>query len=195
VENVALHRSPAPDKLPEGIGQFDFVIFSAVYEHLLPDERQILLPLIWGALKPGGVLFLNGTPHRYFPYESHTTGLPFINYLPDGATAWVSRRFSGRNLRDDSWPVLLRKGIRGGSIPEIMGILRRTADGSPSLLRPDCMGVNDRIDLWYQLSTKNIDGSHRPVQAKRAYRLVAKAIKMLTGAQPLPELALAIRKA
>src|SRR5436309_1759361 len=81
--NVALTRSPSALELPPVIGRFDCVVLSAVYEHMLPQERVRILPLIWSVIRPGGFLFINQTPHRYFPYESHTTSLPFINYLPD----------------------------------------------------------------------------------------------------------------
>jgi hypothetical protein len=75
--------SPDANSLPPEIGTFDFVMLSAVYEHLLPEERRRVMPWIWSKLKPGGTLFINQTPYRYFPYEHHTTGLWFINYLPD----------------------------------------------------------------------------------------------------------------
>src|SRR5215475_8122238 len=60
-DRTTFHQSPDPNSLPDGIGPFDFVVFSAVYEHLLPAERKILLPLIWRGLRPGGMLFLHET--------------------------------------------------------------------------------------------------------------------------------------
>lgn len=83
--SVRFLKSPSGDSLPDNIGLFDYVIFSAVFEHLLPAERHMLLPLLWSHMKPGAILFLNQTPHRYSPIELHTTHLPLINYLPDGA--------------------------------------------------------------------------------------------------------------
>lgn len=44
--NVHFFVSPDPSNLPPAIGAFDFVVLSAVYEHLLPAERRELLPLI-----------------------------------------------------------------------------------------------------------------------------------------------------
>ena len=41
MKNVKFLVSPDPNSLPPGIGTFDFVMLSAVYEHLLPNERQI----------------------------------------------------------------------------------------------------------------------------------------------------------
>ncbi len=192
--NITFHVSPAPDKLPDQIGKFDFVMFSAVFEHLLPAERTELLPLIWSALKPGGVLFLNGTPNRHFPMETHTTGLPAINYLPDSLAHWVSRKFSRRNLQNDSWEKLLRKGIRGGSFGEVLDILSATSEPA-TVMEPQFLGINDRIDLWLAMSSKNIDESKRPLLAKRIYRQIMKPVKALTGVELLPELALALKKA
>ena len=85
-----------PKGLPADIGQFDYIILSAVYEHLLPSERPALLTLLWSHLRPGGVIFLAQTPYRWFPVELHTTGLPLINYLPDRLALACARRFSKR---------------------------------------------------------------------------------------------------
>ena len=82
-DRVRFVLSADANKLPAGIGNFDYVALSGVWEHLLPTERRRLLPLIWSKLKAGGVLFIFETPHRWFPIESRTTLLPFINYLPD----------------------------------------------------------------------------------------------------------------
>jgi 2-polyprenyl-3-methyl-5-hydroxy-6-metoxy-1,4-benzoquinol methylase len=69
-ERLSFHVSPESDSLPNGIGKFDYVVLSAVYEHLLPQERLTLLPLLWSHTKPGprsGVrqsLFAKGRPGR-----------------------------------------------------------------------------------------------------------------------------------
>jgi SAM-dependent methyltransferase len=114
LENLETLVSPDPSTLPDGIGQFDFVNLSAVYEHLLPEERRQLLPQLWSVLKTGGVLFVSQLPHRFYPIEQHTTGLPLINYLP----ARPARAAAARSRRIDepmAWPDLLRAGIRGGT--------------------------------------------------------------------------------
>src|SRR4029453_19646275 len=93
-DRVSFHLSPDPDHLPPGIGQFDCMMLSAVYEHLLPGERKTLLPMLWSALRRDGVMFVNQSPYRWFPVEEHTTGLPLINYLPARLTLAWRRRFS-----------------------------------------------------------------------------------------------------
>ena len=59
--NIKFICSPKPSVLPKDIQKFDFIFLSAVFEHLLPQERKDLMPMIWGYLKPGGILFLNET--------------------------------------------------------------------------------------------------------------------------------------
>lgn len=181
---ISFFQSPSPDRLPRALGQFDYVLFSAVLEHLLPAERAPLLRLVWNHMKPGAILFLNQTPHRYSPVELHTTFLPFINYLPDRLACRMAR-LSKRCGKGATWEELLRAGIRGGTVSEVMGILRRY--GEPALLDP-LAAVGDRIDLWYsKLSAR------RPV-LKRGIWALLKAQKFLTGVELMPELSLAIRK-
>ena len=115
-DKVTLLQSPSGDSLPPDLGTFDFVVFSALFEHLLPHEHPALLPKVWETLSPGGVLFLCETPHRYHFKESHTTNLYGLNCLPDRLTLWATRRFSKRYGADASWEFLLREGIRGGTV-------------------------------------------------------------------------------
>lgn len=187
--HVSFHVAPSPNAMPEGVGRFDAIVLSAVWEHLLPDERLDLLPRLWEHLRPGGVLFLNQTPYRWSPVETHTTGLPGINYLPARAARFCALRLSKR-LRGGaySWDELLRKGIRGGSVREVMRILHRTGHAA-ELLRPSRRGVTDRIDLWYALST-----ARRPHPAKRAVRWLYRAVFVTTRRTIVPVLTLALRR-
>jgi len=188
-KNIELMASPNPNSLPPGIGYFDYVVLSAVYEHLLPGERETILLQIWSILKPGGILFLNQTPYRYFPVESHTTGgLPFINYLPDKSALFYARRFSKRKLKNKSWKELLRGGIRGGSVKEILSILAHCPQ-MPILLSPSGFGTKDRIDIWYIHS-----GKVGFIAIKRLFLLSVKLMKWLTGVTIVPSLSLAIKK-
>lgn len=182
--------SPDGSEVPPGIGSFDCVLMSAVFEHLLPAERQIVLPKLWSLVVPGGYLFLNQTPHRFTPVETHTTGLPLINYLPDAVTHWAACRFSRRLGRDESWATLLRKGIRGGTEYEVQRILRKaSASYEPVLLPPTGNGLRDRIDLWAVASMNS-----RLPALKRVLKLTYKTIKFATGLTLVPSLSLAIQK-
>jgi 2-polyprenyl-3-methyl-5-hydroxy-6-metoxy-1,4-benzoquinol methylase len=182
--------SPAPDVLPADLGDFDFVVLSAVYEHLLPDERAPLLGRLWRLVRPGGVLFLNQTPHRYWPIEAHTTRLPLLNYLPDPLALLTARAFCARVLPEQTWNELLRRGIRGGTAREIMRHVASSGAGRPELLEPVRFGLRDRIDLWYLVSTRA-----RTHRLKPPLRRVLKTLRRVTGVTLVPHLALAIRKA
>ena len=185
---VSFQLSPDSNSLPRGIGIFDYIILSGVYEHLLPSERPVILALLWSHLKEGGVLFLDQMPFRWFPIELHTTGLPLINYLPDRLTLYCSRRFSKRVSPNASWHELLRRGIRGGTTREIMTILNR--DGrKPAFLIPSHTGVKDHIDLWYQLSS-----TARKSRTRKFKMWGIRAVKAVTGVIMIPTLSLAIKQ-
>jgi len=204
--NIQFLHSKDPQSLPNKtqLGNFDYIILSAVYEHLKPQERKNLLPQLWDILSPGGILFINRTPYRYFPLEIHTTGgLPLINYFPNRLTQWCAQKFSKKNLQHDSWDTLLKKGIRGGNPGEILRILRNTHTQShnpttaktitlenwPVLLKPTNLGIKDRVDLWYhETNTK------RYSFIKKSLFLSFKLLKKITGSTLAPTLSLAIKK-
>lgn len=187
--NVQFLTSPDPKSLPPGIGSFDFVTLSAVYEHLLPEERRRAMPLIWSSMKYGGVLFVNQTPYRYFPYEHHSTGLWFINYLPDRLSLFLARKFSRINPevnKSRDWAVHLRGGIRGGTEGEILRNLRGARAGRPTIIQPK---QGDRAAYWLSLTNPE------------RYRLVKKSVAALFritdkfwGTVPNMNLDVAIRK-
>jgi len=188
-KNVSFLASPDPNSLPKKIGKFDYILLSAVFEHMLPNERNILLPKIWTLLKTNGIIFINRTPYRYFPFETHTTGLPIINYLPDKLCCLIARKFSKRNLQKDNWQVLLRKGIRGTSSKEIMKILQKKCDQKPLLLSPSHLGLKDNIDLWHmQTNTKNKN------RLKKILFYFLKFLHYTTGTSLTPSISLAIKK-
>lgn len=195
-EHVEFLSSPNSKELPENIGDFDFVVLSAVVEHLLPNERKVILHQLWSILKPGGVLFIDQTPYRYFPFEGHTTQLPFVNYLPDRLAHIVACRFSKRIRRDATWEFLLRGGIRGSSVREIMGILRgESCNGQPVLLKPNRFGFRDRIDLWYAGYAVSIANKYPKVKhIQSIMKYIFKVIYLVSGVVILPTLSLAIRK-
>ena len=188
LQNVTFHQSPSGTELPAKLSQYDFVILSAVYEHLLPRERTALMPKLWSALREGGYLFINQTPNLLFPVELHTTMLPLINYLPDRMALEVARKFSRRVSRDETWEELLRKGIRGATEREILRLLPR-GDSTPAMLEPMNHGLKDRIDLYYSNTNPR-----RLRSIKRIARVVIKAIRAVTGVTLVPDLSLAFQK-
>ena len=188
-DQVHFLNSPDPSSLPTDLGEFDFVLLSGVFEHLLPEERKTVLPQLWAHLKVGGLMFFNQTPFRWFPVEQHTTsGLPLINYLPDSLAGPYARRFSKRKLQDCDWNTLLRLGIRGASEKEILGLLANESTPATSL-QPCMNGLEDHVDLWYQKSTQI-----RVHPLKKTLYGGLKALRGLTGISATPTLCLALSK-
>jgi 2-polyprenyl-3-methyl-5-hydroxy-6-metoxy-1,4-benzoquinol methylase len=189
--NVSFLQSPAGTTVPRELGDFDFIVMSAVFEHLLPEERRTVMPQLWARLRVGGCLLLNQTPHRFFPFESHTTGLPLINYLPDRMAHYVARRFSPRGLGGESWESLLRKGIRGATEREILasiGESARDADARPALLPPRRPRYRDRVDVWYAA----LGPRHRALKA--SCRELLRLVERFSGTTWVVNLSLAIGK-
>jgi hypothetical protein len=189
--NVRFEQSPSGDRLPEQLGVFDFIVLPAVYEHLLPPERTTIIPQLWNHLSKGGVLFIDETPARWFPVETHTSSLPFVNYLPDPLAHRFVQYCSPRGLRNESWTELLRKGIRGGSVNEILGIIHRRG-GLPELLKPGYGGMRTPVDVWYEGYARSASG--RSGKLKRAFGRALKALNDGSRLAPVPYLSLAIRK-
>lgn len=188
-KNIEFHISPSGNEIPNDIGKFDFVILSAVYEHLLPKERETVMPLVWSVIKPGGYLFMNLTPHRWFPVEHHTTGLPLLNYLPASLALPYTRKFTNRIDKSEPWEMLLRRGIRGATENEILKILKKSSENKPILLEPTQEGLKDRIDLWYsQLNQEN------QLFVKKGIKNSLKILRSLTGITLVPNLSLVIQK-
>jgi 2-polyprenyl-3-methyl-5-hydroxy-6-metoxy-1,4-benzoquinol methylase len=188
-KNVEFICSPDPGVLPKEIEKFDFVFLSAVFEHLLPQERRDLMPMLWGYLKPGGILFLNETPYRYFPVESHTTGgLPLINYFPDSLTLYASRYLSGIVSRNVTWKELLRMGIRGATTGEIVATLSNETE-KPLVLKPNRLGIKDQSDIWYKVA---VERALNPL--KRLIIMTLYFCKKITFTKLTPYLSLAIQK-
>jgi SAM-dependent methyltransferase len=190
LQRLEFRVSPGPTELPAELGTFDFVSFSAVFEHLLPAERVTLLPRVWETLRPGGVLFLNQTPHRYFPVEYHTTGLPLLNYLPDAVALRVARRLSPRVGRDEPWDRLLRRGVRGATEGEVLRVLREAGDGRPLPLEPCRLGFADKLDLWHAAA-----GDVRHPLLKRSVLVAYRGMNAVCRTDTVPGLNMAIRKA
>ena len=195
-DNVSFLRSPDSKTLPDNIGKFDYVILSAVFEHLLPDERELVLGQIWSVLNMDGIFFLNQTPYRFFPFEGHTSHLFFINYLPKKLAHFFACKFSKRINKNETWEHLLRRGIRGGNPREVLGIFNRVEKGChPELLKPSLLGFRDRIDVWYQGYAVSIANKYPKVKkVQKILKSVAKILYAVSGIVFLPTMSVAIKK-
>jgi 2-polyprenyl-3-methyl-5-hydroxy-6-metoxy-1,4-benzoquinol methylase len=194
--NVRLRLSTSPLDLPPDIGTFDFIVLSGVLEHLLPNERRFLLPALWRALNPGGVTFICETPSRWLPIEMHTTGLPLLNYLPKRIALEYARRISKTVDRGDSWEDLLRRGIRGASLQEVLRLIRAETAEHQLVLTPTAERLRGPIGVW-------LAGHHD--KPRRTWQKAAlQALRVLAAMPPrlqwrlapalLPTLRIALRR-
>lgn len=190
-KNVTLLLSPSEDRLPDEIQEVDYILLSAVYEHLLPEERPALLLQMWERLTANGILFINQTPDRRFPLETHTTGLPFINYLPNSITCLLARKLSSRNLQDKSWKSLLRAGIRGATPAEIIRFLSKSSY-PPLLLKPKFNGFQRQNEIWYKSAKERL--SQRFIGFKKKIILGLMDFIVFLRLPIAPYLSLAIQK-
>jgi predicted O-methyltransferase YrrM len=192
IENAQFLCSPSGNELPPGIGSFDFVMLSAVYEHLLPIERKKVMPLLWSAMRPGAMIFINQTPYRYSPFDAHSTGLWLVNYFPDRLAHLYVRTFAGRNQqinRSKDWNVHSRGGLRGGTEREILRNLTSHDKRSARIARPSHEGVHDRAALW-------LSGTH-PTRFRLIKKLIASGFRLtdrLCGTIPALNLEVVIEK-
>ncbi|MBL7220288.1 MAG: class I SAM-dependent methyltransferase [Phycisphaerae bacterium] len=79
---------------------FDFIIFFASLEHMTHTERMIAMKDAWDLLPTGGLLGVIETPNRLWYHDSHTSRLPFFQWLPDDLALEYSR-FSPRDIVRD----------------------------------------------------------------------------------------------
>lgn len=68
--------------LPFHEGAFDLVLAMGVVEHLPFENRQLYVDNYYRTVKVGGFVAFFDTPNRFFPLETHTVGLPFVQWLP-----------------------------------------------------------------------------------------------------------------
>jgi len=141
-------------------------------------------------------IFINQTPYRFFPFEGHTTRLPLINYLPDKLALICARKFSKRVSPNADWKKLLRRGIRGSHPEQILDILKKSNPHfTPEILKPSRMGLQDRIDIWYNGYAISIAKKYQKVKKiQPVLRLVSKLIYCITGIVVLPTVSVAILK-
>ncbi|MGH6924398.1 MAG: class I SAM-dependent methyltransferase [Propylenella sp.] len=184
--DITFHASPSGSELPPALEPMDFIVMNAVFEHFLPEERRRVIHLLWRKLKKGGTLFIQETPNRWSPIEFHSTGLPLLNYTWDGLAHRAATRLSRRIEDNSTWEELLRGGIRGATVREIL----RCIPGKARRLEPVLLGGKDQADLWYAMSNRRHGRSARRMAVRMAFKLAGR----ISSLDFTPELALAIQK-
>ncbi len=69
-------------RLPWPDGHFDIVLAVGVIEHLPGRSRREQVSEYYRVLDCGGHIAILDTPNRFFPFETHSVGLPLVQWLP-----------------------------------------------------------------------------------------------------------------
>lgn len=109
--------------------RFDLVLYFATLEHMTIPERLRSLRQAWNLLDPGGYLGVIEAPNRLWVSDSHTSQLPFFNWLPDDLAFHYSRFSPRENFKElygdsprESMEHFLRRG-RGVSYHEFEAVI------------------------------------------------------------------------
>src|SRR5258705_791262 len=74
-------------RLPYADAAFDLVLAIGVVEHLPPRNRRAQVDEYYRLLRRGRHIAILDTPNRAFPLETHSVGLPLVQWLP-APLAW-----------------------------------------------------------------------------------------------------------
>jgi 2-polyprenyl-3-methyl-5-hydroxy-6-metoxy-1,4-benzoquinol methylase len=111
----------ATQALPYENEFFDVVIAAAIVEHLPFESRHLYVDQYYRVLREGGIIGFWDTPNRYYPFESHSVGLPFVSLLPPQIAYAYARLFKAK-MQDVSFPLFVRAGTgwRNSSYYELL---------------------------------------------------------------------------
>lgn len=90
-------RLPFPD------AAFDLVLAVGVVEHLPALDRHRYVDEYYRVLAPGGHIAILDTPNRFFPLETHSVGLPGIQWLPPRLAFGYARLLRPKRVRGVSF--------------------------------------------------------------------------------------------
>ena len=114
-DRIAIVETDDMQELPFDEESFDVITLSAVIEHMKPEDRMSILYHLWSLLRPGGLLIITETPNRLWPYDSHTTRLPFVSWLPLPFACLMARVFRPVEFAGKSREDLVYDGIVGST--------------------------------------------------------------------------------
>jgi SAM-dependent methyltransferase len=103
VRDIALLSGEATRRLPYSSEEFDLVVVCGVVEHLPARLRRAQVDEYYRVLACGGHLVILDTPNRWFPLETHSVGLPLIQWLPPRIAFAYARTCRPRKFGRESY--------------------------------------------------------------------------------------------
>ncbi len=110
VREVAQFTDDETRRLPYADGFFDLVVASGVIEHLPARNRRAQVDEYYRVLAPGGYIVIVDTPNRLFPLETHSVGLPLVQWLPPRLAYGYARACRPRKFRDVTFEGFVQDG-------------------------------------------------------------------------------------
>ena len=99
VRSVARLSNEETRRLPWADGVFDVVLAVGVVEHLPAHHRRAQVDEYYRVLAPDGHIAILDTPNRWFPLETHSVGLPLVQWLPAPIAYRYARALRRRMFR------------------------------------------------------------------------------------------------
>jgi SAM-dependent methyltransferase len=114
--NEETRTLPYPDK------SFDLVLVLGVVEHLPVKGRRQIVDEYYRVLAPGGHIAILDTPNRFFPLETHSVGLPLVQWLPAPLAFAYSKLARPRRFRAVDYAEFVADGTgwRNASLAECL---------------------------------------------------------------------------
>ncbi|HEV8437227.1 MAG TPA: class I SAM-dependent methyltransferase [Methylomirabilota bacterium] len=110
VREVAELTNEETCRLPHADGRFDLVLAIGVVEHLPARTRRAQVDEYYRVLARGGLIAILDTPNRFFPLETHSVGLPLVQWLPPRWAYRYARLGRPARFRDVSYQEFVADG-------------------------------------------------------------------------------------
>jgi len=110
VREVARFGNDETRRLPWPDGRFDLVLVVGVVEHLPARHRRAQVDEYYRLLAAGGHIAILDTPNRLFPLETHSVGLPLVQWLPPRLAYGYARLARPRKFRGVSYATFVADG-------------------------------------------------------------------------------------
>jgi SAM-dependent methyltransferase len=127
VREVLHLTDEATTRLPFPDAAFDVVLAVGVIEHLPARGRRRYVDEYYRVLRPGGHVAILDTPNRLFPLETHSVGLPGIQWLPARLAYGYARLLRPGRVRGVAFEEFERGAWRNASLGECLPSRGRAA--------------------------------------------------------------------